>query len=247
MLKEYKTSEIERIKAKEYYEKNKENNRQKAIERYYKNQEKNQQRALERYHNNKEALNQKHQEWKKNNPDKTKAYSKEYYIENQEVEKAKSKEYYQENIVKCHAQAKVYRKENAVAISIRGKTWREKNPELWKKIEAESKKKNFPRVFIRMYLEHPDDFKEFVLGNKTRNSDYHRLTVLEWRDVFGDNCECCNVSEDEKRLHIHHKIYRYPMLREDLMLLCPKCHKSQHKKNMEVMVILDGDKAPCLA
>jgi len=58
-------------------------------------------------------------------------------------------------------------------------------------------------------------------------SDFDRLTRLIFKDKLGTQCKNCGSITD---LHIHHKQYRIPIVKEDLVLLCRKCHHLEHQR-----------------
>ncbi len=58
-------------------------------------------------------------------------------------------------------------------------------------------------------------------------SDFDRLTRLIYKDKLEKKCSDCDSFED---LHIHHKQYKYPIVKEDLVVLCRKCHILEHQR-----------------
>ena len=58
-------------------------------------------------------------------------------------------------------------------------------------------------------------------------SDFDRLTRLMFRDKLERKCRNCGSFED---LHIHHKQYKYPIVKEDLVVLCMRCHHLEHQR-----------------
>ena len=58
-------------------------------------------------------------------------------------------------------------------------------------------------------------------------SDFDRLTRLMFRDKLEKECQDCGSFED---LHIHHKQYKYPIVKKDLVVLCRRCHHLEHQR-----------------
>lgn len=58
-------------------------------------------------------------------------------------------------------------------------------------------------------------------------SDFDRLTRLMFKDKLERKCQNCDSFED---LHIHHKQYKYPIVKEDLVVLCRRCHILEHQR-----------------
>ncbi len=58
-------------------------------------------------------------------------------------------------------------------------------------------------------------------------SDFDRLTRLMFRDKLERKCQDCGSIED---LHIHHKQYKYPIIKKDLVVLCRRCHYLEHQR-----------------
>ncbi|KKN58838.1 hypothetical protein LCGC14_0548440 [marine sediment metagenome] len=58
-------------------------------------------------------------------------------------------------------------------------------------------------------------------------SDFDRLTRLTFKDKLEMKCKNCGSLKD---LHIHHKQYKYPIVEEDLVVLCRPCHILEHQR-----------------
>ena len=69
--------------------------------------------------------------------------------------------------------------------------------------------------------------KKILIGNLTRG-EYGMLTRLLFDSVLPKSCELCGSTEN---LHIHHKVYALPILREHLQRLCQPCHSKIPKRN----------------
>lgn len=73
--------------------------------------------------------------------------------------------------------------------------------------------------------------KKLVAGTIYSREDFSRLTRLLFDYELPKFCELCGSTEN---LHIHHKVYAVPILREHLQRLCLSCHlKAHHKKIRE--------------
>ena len=57
--------------------------------------------------------------------------------------------------------------------------------------------------------------------------EFNNLTRLMYNDILPRRCENCGDKDD---LHIHHKRYVYPIVKEDLIRLCRRCHIEEHQK-----------------
>ena len=57
--------------------------------------------------------------------------------------------------------------------------------------------------------------------------DFNRLTRLMFKDKLERKCQDCGSFED---LHIHHKQYKYPIVKKDLVVLCRRCHHLEHQR-----------------
>ena len=58
-------------------------------------------------------------------------------------------------------------------------------------------------------------------------SDFSRLTRLMFGNKLEMKCRDCGSIED---LHIHHKQYKYPIVKKDLVVLCRRCHHLEHQR-----------------
>lgn len=65
-----------------------------------------------------------------------------------------------------------------------------------------------------------------ILEGRLR-TDFGRLTRLTFDDVLERRCELCGSERD---LQIHHKRYVFPIVSEDLMRLCRRCHVEEHQR-----------------
>jgi len=100
------------------------------------------------------------------------------------------------------------------------KRYRKKYPEKVK----EQKRKYLDRKLQKRIKEDPkylDKLKGKLL------MDFDRLTRLMFRDKLERKCQDCGSIED---LHIHHKQYKYPIVKKDLVVLCRRCHHLEHQR-----------------
>lgn len=98
--------------------------------------------------------------------------------------------------------------------------WRKKYPEKVK----EQKRKYLARRLEKRLKDNPlllDNLRAKLLY------DFDKLTRLTWSDKLPTLCEVCGSTED---LHIHHKRYAYPIIRDDIVRLCRRCHVEEHQK-----------------
>lgn len=98
--------------------------------------------------------------------------------------------------------------------------WRKKYPEKVK----EEKRKYLDRKLQKRIKENPsylDKLKGKLL------SDFDRLTRLIFKDKLEMKCRNCGSLKD---LHIHHRQYKYPIVKEDLVILCMRCHVLEHQR-----------------
>lgn len=58
-------------------------------------------------------------------------------------------------------------------------------------------------------------------------SDFDRLTRLMFKDKLERKCQDCGSIED---LNIHHKQYKFPIVKEDLVVLCRRRHVLEHQR-----------------
>lgn len=94
--------------------------------------------------------------------------------------------------------------------------WRQKYPA---KVREERK-----RYLDRKFQKNPE------LLNKLKGqilSDFERLSRIMYDSELSKICEMCGSVED---LHIHHKRYSYPIVKEDLMRVCRNCHVFIHRQ-----------------
>ena len=71
--------------------------------------------------------------------------------------------------------------------------------------------------------------------------EYYRKVYLKtdhWKDLKRRKLELVNSCEDcetKKYLDVHHLVYRnlYDVELDDLVVLCRRCHKAEHKKSEE--------------
>jgi hypothetical protein len=94
--------------------------------------------------------------------------------------------------------------------------WRRKYPE---KVREQKRK-----YLERKILKNPDNLKHI---QDRILQDFDRLTRLTFKDKLPTYCEICGSVEE---LHIHHKRYAYPIIRDDLIRLCARCHRLEHQK-----------------
>ena len=64
---------------------------------------------------------------------------------------------------------------------------------------------------------------EQKLRCKIRDNTNYRFGYL--RNIR--NCEICNSNKNKE---IHHKLYRFPTRKEDIIIVCKKCHVNEDKK-----------------
>ena len=62
---------------------------------------------------------------------------------------------------------------------------------------------------------------------KRMRGDFCRLTRLMFDDVLEKKCASCGTERD---LQIHHRQYRLPIVQEDLVRLCRRCHVEEHQR-----------------
>ena len=98
--------------------------------------------------------------------------------------------------------------------------YRRKYPEKVK----EMKRRYYERKIIKKIQENPELVIKF---EKKLYKQFVSLTRLQWKNKLPKNCENCGISED---LQIHHKQYKYPIERIDLLVLCKRCHTEEHQK-----------------
>lgn len=98
--------------------------------------------------------------------------------------------------------------------------YRKKHPEIIK----EQRRKYLDKQLRKKIKENPNVLEDLKIKLLTQ---FTRLTRLMYFGKLGNCCQYCKADED---LHIHHIRYRYPIVKEDLLLLCRKCHVEEHKK-----------------
>jgi hypothetical protein len=104
----------------------------------------------------------------------------------------------------------------AISKAEQNKRWRKKYPE-----KAREQKRKY---LERKILKNPENLEH--LRDKLRQ-DFALLTRLTFNDILIKSCEVCGSTEE---LQIHHKRYVYPIIREDLIRLCSRCHFLEHQK-----------------
>ncbi|MDD4922848.1 MAG: hypothetical protein PHS30_10285 [Bacteroidales bacterium] len=65
------------------------------------------------------------------------------------------------------------------------------------------------------------------LLNEKLVREFHTLTRILYDEILPKHCELCSSRED---LQIHHLRYVFPIVKEDLIRLCRKCHVLEHQK-----------------
>ena len=98
-------------------------------EHYKKNKEKYALRAKKYYQENKDAVDKKSKEWRDNNKEKIAAYAKRYYENNKESYKKQKKQYREKNKERYKKYAKQYYENNKEWLSEYKKQWHENNKE----------------------------------------------------------------------------------------------------------------------
>ena len=78
------------------------------------------------------------------------------------------------------------------------------------------------RYLDKKFRESPELMKKLEGQLKT---DFDRLTRILYDNILQKKCEKCGKTEN---LHIHHKRYVYPIVKEDLIRLCRECHNLEH-------------------
>lgn len=91
---------------------------------------------------------------------------------------------------------------------------------------------------IQEYHEHKDEkpeYKEYI------NSPEWKATSRKAKERVGYRCQLCNKKGNDTTLHTHHRTYeRFGIeFDEDLIVLCPKCHKKHHGIELENESIFD--------
>jgi DNA-binding MarR family transcriptional regulator len=133
-------------------------------------------------------------------------------------------------------------------ISERPETAREKVPALAKELNLdfwvvmtpeEQRKKELARL-KRARVEHPERFRKNIINSlkrrvskpdffavQTRESmhAFRKLTRMLFDDCLPKECARCG---SRTCLHIHHKVYEYPLQIDDLERLCRPCHDALH-------------------
>lgn len=100
------------------------------------------------------------------------------------------------------------------------KRWRKKYPKKVKEMRVKYLDKKLQKR-IKEDSSYLDKLKGKLL------SDFDRLTRLIFKDKLERKCKNCGSFED---LHIHHKQYKYPIVKEDLVVLCRRCHMLEHQR-----------------
>jgi 5-methylcytosine-specific restriction endonuclease McrA len=98
--------------------------------------------------------------------------------------------------------------------------YRKKYPE---KVKEHRKKYLFKKL-LKKIEQNPDILKQ---KEERLIQDFCRLTRLTFENILPKQCENCGSTED---LQIHHKQYKFPIIKEDLIRLCRKCHIEEHQK-----------------
>jgi hypothetical protein len=113
--------------------------------------------------------------------------------------------------------------------------WRENNKEKLRKYWAEYRKKNSDK--LKEYMkEYRKDNKEKFLECAKKWAKKQRLkepmkvkarNLANNKIKIGEN-EFCELCENKKAVHKHHKDYSKPL---DVVKVCIECHKSIHKES----------------
>lgn len=87
---------------------------------------------------------------------------------------------------------------------------------------------NFAKSRYTSVSNSPSLPKKVKIGNYTKDQ-FLTLTRLLFNDILPKQCEMCGSKEN---LHIHHKKYNLPIIKEDLLRVCRSCHlEIHHGKN----------------
>ena len=116
----------------------------------------------------------------------------------------------------------------AISRAEQKRRWRIKYPE---KVREERRK-----YLERKILKNPENLKHI---HDRILQDFDRLTRLTFGEVLPKVCEMCGKTEN---LHIHHKQYVYPIVKEDLMRVCIHCHMFIHNQILPFNKELPTDK-----
>lgn len=165
---------------------------------------------------------------KKLNPIIRRLYNEKYRRDNPEKIKAQNKKYRVENPEKIKNIVKQYHQNHKKKRNLDAKKWRKTNPELFKKIQNKSKKKNRHKNTIKKYL------KYFEYGKLHSLTSSQFTRALEgWQKLVKSNCNnkcviCGEISE-----HAHHifEKAKYPKLALNInngIALCRIHHKETH-------------------
>ena len=115
---------------------------------------------------------------------------------------------------------KTWKQKNKDKVIVQNRTWKQRHPEMVKQQRIRYLDKKIHKE-IDENPEYLDKLKGKLLY------EFDRLTRLMFKSVLPDFCENCGATED---LHIHHKQYVYPIVKEDLIRLCRRCHIEEHQK-----------------
>ena len=115
----------------------------------------------------------------------------------------------------------LWKKKNPKGNAIIANRWRYKHPVEWR----QSAIKTLTKKFIQLKSENGNLFQERVKKNKDLLRRFHNLTEFLFATELGKICMLCGSN---KHLHIHHKKYDYPIVKDDLLLVCARCHLILH-------------------